>query len=253
MKIYVCIKYVAIASKYSEFILNDSDVDPVFLEHQVNEADYAALVEAMRLRDESGEAEVVVVSVGDEKVNEGLRACLALGADRAIRVYSNAISQHDPISVARALSSIIQIENPDIVLCGVQSIDAGYQSTGPVLASSLGRKCVSVASKINWASKFESLQVQRDFEGGLMEVLEVNLPVVITVLPGINEIRYPSFKDTIRAKKMEIKLEEPENLVASQMKIQRVFFKEVSRTVQMIESDPKIVATKIIEMVREAH
>lgn len=253
MKICVCIKYVSIASKYSEFIMSDSDVDPVFLEHQVNEADFAALVEALRLRDEFGEAEVVVVSVGDEKVNEGLRACLALGADRAIRIYSNAIALHDPISVARALASVIRSEDADIIMCGVQSIDAGYQSTGPIIASSIERTCVSVASKIIWTNKFNSLKVHRDFEGGLVEVLEVDLPVVITVLPGINEMRYPSFKDTIRAKKMEIQLKEPQNLVVSQMKIKKVFFKEVSRKVQMLEPDPKVVALKIIELVREAH
>ena len=130
MKIVVCVKQVAVLGDEVEFTGDAYDVDPDYLDFALNEWDSYATEEALRIREELGGEgdEVVVVSVGDAQVEDAMRRCLAMGADRGIRVdYSRSA---DPITVARLLAPVAQRESPDLIFCGVQSSDGVQAATG---------------------------------------------------------------------------------------------------------------------------
>lgn len=253
MKIIVCVKYVSGALGFVELVADGTDVDPAFLEREVNEADICAVEEALRLRDASGDGEVVLVTVGDEEADEALRQSMAMGADRAVRVSSSSLSVHDPISVARALGVVVRAEQPGLVLCGVQSTDAGSQSTGPALASAVGLPCVAVVTKVELTGPGHGFRLSREFEGGLSEVVEVDGPVVITVQAGMNEPRYGSFKEKMRAKKAQIPMVDPGDLGAGRVTVRSMAAVDSSRgrKVQMIDGGPAHVAARIVQIVRE--
>src|SRR4029453_17731438 len=118
MKVVVCVKQVAALGDEVEFTEDERDVDPDFLDYAVNEWDTYATEEALKLTEGSG-GEVVVVSVGPEDVEECMRRCLAMGADRGIRVEAE--RSLDPVQIARALAEVVRAENPDLVFTGVQS------------------------------------------------------------------------------------------------------------------------------------
>src|SRR5215216_2169352 len=116
MKIVVCVKQVAVLGDEVEFTDDERDVDSDFLDFALNEWDSFATEEALQIRERHGEGEVVVVSVGDEDSEDAIRRCLAMGADRGIRVEAE--GRLDPIQVARALAEVVQSENADLVFAG---------------------------------------------------------------------------------------------------------------------------------------
>ena len=121
MKIVVCVKQVAVLGDEVEFTDDARDVDPDYLDFALNEFDSYATEEALRIRETLGGEgdEVVVVSVGDRQVEDAVRRCLAMGADRAVRV--DRAGSTDPITLARLLAPVVRRESPDLVFCGVQS------------------------------------------------------------------------------------------------------------------------------------
>lgn len=252
MKIIVCVKYVSEASNFVEFVADGTEADPDFLERDVNEADFCALEEALRLRDEIGDSEVLVVTVGEVPAEEALRKCIAMGADRAVRVSSASMSVHDSISVARALAVVVRAEEPSLVLCGVQSTDTGNQSTGPALASAVGLPCVAAVTQVEQTSGGNKFRLHRDFEGGLSQVVEVDGPAVITVQAGINDPRFGTFKDMRRAKRSEIAVLDPGDLGSGRVTVRRMLAAEDGRKVEMIDGGPVEVAARIMQLVREA-
>ena len=138
MKIVVPVKQVAILDEEFELLDDRPGVDPDAIEWDLNEWDNFSVEEALQLREATGEGEVVVVSVGDEEAEEGLRACLAKGADRGVRIWEDSLEDADPLAVARVLAAAVERESPDLVLCGVQSSDGVYSATGVALAEHPG-------------------------------------------------------------------------------------------------------------------
>lgn len=254
MKIVVCVKLAVAVPKFVEFTSDGAEVDPAFASRELNDADAHALEEALRLRDLGTATEVVAVTVGEDVADEALRQSLARGADRALRVAASASELHDPIGVARRLASAIRAEAPDLVLCGVQSRDLAQQSTGPALASALGFPSVSAATKIEVNEDKKTLSIQREFEGGLRELVEVDLPAVVTAQVGMNAPRYGSFKGMMRAKKMPIPVVMAAASEPTRLRVRRMFIAESGgkRKVEMVEGGAPAVAARILDLVREA-
>src|SRR5919198_1033932 len=130
MKIVVPVKEVAVLDEEFDLLEDRPGVDPDAIEWDLNEWDNFSVEEALQLRDAAGDGEVVVVSVGGEEAEEGLRACLAKGADRAVRIWDDSLEAADPLAVARVLAAAVERESPDLVFCGVQSSDAVNGATG---------------------------------------------------------------------------------------------------------------------------
>jgi electron transfer flavoprotein beta subunit len=255
MKTVVCVKQVFEVAAFVEFDERGTDVDPAFREPQLNEADTYAVEEGLRLREAAGQGEVVVVTAGDEGSEEALRACLAMGADRAVRVALDDDARHDPLRVARALAAAVRAEVPDLVLCGVQSSDAGQQSTGPALAAALDLPCVSVVTQVEADVANPTTRLRREFEGGLVEVVEVDRPAVVTVQTGLNTPRYGTFKEKLKAKKAVIPVIEPEDTSTPGATVRRMYVPAAAggRSVELIEGGPVAVAERIVRLVREVN
>lgn len=247
----VCVKRAAEVPSYVEFLATGTDVDPAFLTYEANEADTYAVEEALRLRDGNGDGEVIVATAGGEGAEETLRRCIAMGADRAVRVPLALEEAADPVLVARRLASAVRREEPDLILCGVQSSDSAQQSTGPALASALGLPSVSVVTKVDLDG--DGLVVRREFEGGLAELVEVERPAVVTVQTGLNEPRYGTFKGMMRAKKANVEVVEDASS-APRVTVRRMYQPATDEgdRITVEQGSPSEVAARIVEIVREA-
>jgi electron transfer flavoprotein beta subunit len=247
MKIAVCIKRIAVLGDDVEFLDDERDVDPDYLDFSLNEWDTYAVEEALRLRDEHG-GEVVVVSVGDDEADEELRRCLAMGADRAIRVWSGDLEGvHDPISIARALAGAVG--GADLILCGAQSGDSVQGATGGALAGVLDVPVVAVVTKVTVDG--DRAEVHRELEGGTVEVVDVALPAVLTIQTGINEPRYVTLRTIQEARTREVELLEPDDLGAPGYRVRAMVVPPKSRAASLGD-DPSQVAQRILELVKEA-
>lgn len=197
MKIIVAVKQAAALDEDAR-LEQGRGVDPGDLEWDVNEWDTFAVEAALQLREAADDGEVVVVSVGGDEVGDGLLTCLAMGADRAVHVEADEDAALDAIGVARALAAVLADEAPDLVLCGVQSSDGATGAVGVALAAALDLPRVAVVRQIEVEGG--SATVHRELEGGLVEVVRVGLPALLTVQTGINEPRYANLRGIRQAK-----------------------------------------------------
>jgi electron transfer flavoprotein beta subunit len=166
----------------------------------VNPFDEIAIEEALRIKEKTGGADVVLVSIGQKAAQEQLRTGLAMGADRAILVVSE--QALEPLAVARVLAKIVDGEKPDLVLMGKQAIDDDSNAVGQMLAELLGLPQATFASKVELDGK--SAKVTREVDGGL-ETLGVPLPAIVTADLRLNEPRYASLPGIMKARKKELK------------------------------------------------
>ena len=155
-----------------------------------------AIEEAVRLKEAGKAEEIIAVSVGDSSSQEQLRTCLALGADRAILVETQDVME--PLGVAKALKEIVSKENPELIILGKQAIDGDSNQTGQMLAALLDLPQATFASEVNIGDG--EVQVTREIDGGL-QTLSLTLPAIITTDLRLNEPRYASLPNIMKAKK----------------------------------------------------
>jgi electron transfer flavoprotein beta subunit len=247
LKVVVCVKQVAQLGDEVEFTADERDVDPDFLDFALNEWDTFATEEALQSRERAGEGDVVVITVGDDDAEDALRRCLAMGADRAIRV--DAGERLDPISVARALAGVIEEESPDLVLCGVQSSDSVQAATGTALAELLDLPRVAVVTKVSLGGGVAT--VERELEGGLVDVVEVDTPCLLTIQTGINEPRYATLRAIKQAEQQEIDVRETGDLGDPAYRVRRMFVPPKGEGAEMLDGSPTAIAERIKEIVEE--
>ena len=247
MKIVVCVKLVKVLGDEVEFTPDGLDVDPDYLERALNEWDSCALEEALRIRERLGEAEVVAVTAGDKRSEEALRRCLAMGADRAVRVESVVL---DPISTARSLAAAVAPELPDLVLCGVQSSDSVQGSTGTALSEHLGIPRVAVVKKLEWGGSGPAT-VHRELEVGLVDVVEVDTPAVLTIQTGINQPRYATLRAIKLAEQQEIAVIPGPNAGEPAYRVRRMFSPPKGEGAQMLKGSPSEIAGLIAGIIKE--
>ena len=206
MKILVPIKRVNDYNVKVRPNQSNTDVDLTNVKMAVNPFCEIALEEAIRIKEAGNAEEVVAVSVGSEKNQEQLRTALALGADRAILIKTEVEVQ--PLDVAKILVKIFEKENPKLVLMGKQGIDGDHNQTGQMLGAMLSIPQATFASKVE--RNADSVNVTREIDGGL-ETLSVELPAIVTTDLRLNEPRYASLPNIMKAKRKpidEINLEE---------------------------------------------
>ncbi|MDG2375729.1 MAG: electron transfer flavoprotein subunit beta/FixA family protein [Woeseiaceae bacterium] len=162
----------------------------------INPFDEIALEEALRIKERGEASEVIVVSIGSADAQQQLRTGLAMGADRAILVNSD--TAPDPLTTAKTLLALIEKEGIDLVILGKQAIDEDNNQTGQMLAAIWGRPQATFASEIEFSG--ESARVTREVDAGL-EVIEVDMPAVVTCDLRLNEPRYVKLPDIMKAKK----------------------------------------------------
>jgi electron transfer flavoprotein beta subunit len=209
-KIMVCIKRVV---DYNVRIRVKPDGGGVMLDGvkmSVNPFDEIALEEALRIKERGTNAEVVAVSIGVADTQQQLRTALAMGADRAILVQTDAAVE--PLTAARVFLALAKKENPDLILLGKQAIDDDANQTGQMLAAIWERPQATYASKVEIAGG--KAAVTREVDAGL-ETIEVDLPAVVTVDLRLNEPRYVKLPDIMKAKKKPLDVTSLETLGVS--------------------------------------
>ncbi|WP_157982353.1 electron transfer flavoprotein subunit beta/FixA family protein, partial [Oceanicella sp. SM1341] len=186
-----------------------SGVDLANVKMSMNPFDEIAVEEAIRLKEAGKADEVVAVSIGVKQSQETLRTALAMGADRAILIVASEDAANDiePLAVAKLLAKVVEAEAPGLVICGKQAIDNDMNATGQMLSALLGWSQATYASKIDIEG--ESAAVTREVDGGLQTV-KVKLPAIVTADLRLNEPRYASLPNIMKAKKKPLEEKTPE-------------------------------------------
>ena len=207
MKILVTAKRVVDYNVNIRVLADQSGVDLNNVKMSVNPFDEIAIEEAVRLKEAGKAEEVIVVSVGVSQCQEQLRTALALGADRGILVETDEALQ--PLGIAKALKAVIDKEAPGLIIMGKQAIDGDNSQTGQMLAALAGLAQATFASEIDLGE--DSATVTREIDGGL-ETITVKLPAIVTTDLRLNEPRYASLPNIMKAKKKPIDIFTPADL-----------------------------------------
>ncbi len=207
MKVLVPVKRVVDYNVKVRVKSDGSGVDTANVKMSMNPFDEIAVEEAVRLKEAGVVKEVVVISCGIGACQETLRTALAVGADRGILVETNAELQ--PLAVAKLLKAVVQKENPNLVILGKQAIDDDCNQTGQMLAALLGWSQATFASKVKIADG--KAEVTREVDGGL-ETISVKLPTVISTDLRLNEPRYVTLPNIMKAKKKPLEIIKPDAL-----------------------------------------
>lgn len=246
MKICVCLKQVP--SKEAPIHIDDdmcwvSEHDSRF---ETNEADQFALEEALSIKESTG-AEVVVLSLGPDRVIKTLKEALAKGADRAVHLVADEDFRLDPLQLGCIIAAKIADEKFDLILSGLQSDDQGFGQTGAVIAERLGLPQASLVIEIQL--KESGVRVRRELEAGWYQWFELPLPCALSIQSGINKPRYANMKGILAAKKKTIDKQEvgellPDNLVASQIN-NKIYFPEKEKQTIMLEGNSEKIAAEL--------
>ena len=207
MKVLVPVKRVIDYNVKARVKSDQSGVDLANVKMSMNPFCEIAVEEAVRLKEKGVATEVVAISVGPAPASETLRTALAMGADRAILVQTS--DDLEPLAVAKVLKAIIGEESPDLVIMGKQAIDGDNNATGQMLATLLDWPQATFAFALEVAGG--KAKVTREVDGGL-QTLEVDLPAVVTADLRLNEPRYASLPNIMKAKKKELTIRELDTL-----------------------------------------
>ncbi len=211
MKVLVPVKRVIDYNVKVRVKADGSGVDLANVKMSMNPFDEIAVEEAIRLKEAGKVDEIVVVSIGVEKSQETLRTALAMGADRAILINATDDVHNDiePLAVAKLLKAVIDEEAPGLVIAGKQAIDNDMNATGQMLSALLGWSQATFASELELGDG--NAKVTREVDGGL-QVIQVNLPAVVTVDLRLNEPRYASLPNIMKAKKKPLDIKTADDL-----------------------------------------
>ncbi len=259
MKIAVCIKQVPDSEGRLRVDANGRWVEEEDLTFVINESDQYALEEGLTIAEQSG-GEVVVFSLGPERVRDALRKALALGASRAVHLSDPAFSGGDALATGRALAAALAQEEFDLILTGSQSEDAGYGSTGSVIAGHLDWPHAWLVMGVEIEEGNQSARVTREMESGLNEIFRLRLPAVLEIQAGLNQPRYASLKGIMQAKKKEIREPGPGDLglsadtigeSGSTLEILSVAVPETGEAAQIFEGDPATAVSALVEKLQK--
>ena len=207
MKVLFTAKRVVDYNVSIRVLSDNSGVDLNNVKMSVNPFDEIAIEEAVRLKEAGKVEEVIVLSIGTSASQEQIRTCLALGADRGILIETDVEVQ--PLAIAKCIKAIIDKEQPGLIITGKQAIDGDNSQTGQMVAALAGLAQATFASKIELNE--DTATVTREIDGGL-EVITVKLPAVVTTDLRLNEPRYASLPNIMKAKKKPVEVLTPEDL-----------------------------------------
>ena len=249
MKILVAVKRVLDYNVKARVNSEGTGIDLANVKMSMNPFDEIAIEEAIRLKEAGDVEEIISISIGPEKAQETLRTALAMGADRAILVKTD--EEVEPLAIAKILKAVVEQEGPKIVLMGKQAIDDDCNQTGQMLAALLGWGQGTFASDVKLDGS--SLYVTREIDGGL-ETVNLTLPAVITTDLRLNEPRYASLPNIMKAKRKLLDVKTPEDYkvdISPRIKtlkveepagrIAGIMVKSVSELVSKLRDEAKVI------------
>ena len=252
MNIAVCVKRIPKTAEADIFIEKDGkDIKKDHLVFYLNDWDGYAVREAALLKEKYG-GEVTVITVGPEESKEVLTRCLAMGADRALRIEEP--SDLDGHLAAEILCAAIKSQSFDLILTGVQAEDDNCGQVGVEIAQMLGLPHAAIVTRVEITG--DKAKVRRELEGGIDEVVELKLPAVLTIQTGINEPKYVSLAAILEAEDKEIKDLGMAEIgltpgKALDTKVDRVFFPPVTKTAEIWKGTPEEIVAQLTEILKK--
>jgi electron transfer flavoprotein beta subunit len=256
MKIAVCVKQVPdMESKFT--VVGNSKVDESQIAFKMNDFDEFAVEAALQIKEKLG-GEVIIVSVGPERIVKDIRQAFAMGADWGIQVQDPQIDEGDSFVVASAIYKAIEkIGGADLILTGVMSEDNQSALTGVMVADMLKMPHCTNVVKLEIGADQKSLTVNRELEGGLNEVLEMKLPAVLSIQSGINQPRYPTLPGIMKAKKKRLDVMKAADLgltelgkAGSKTELIKMFIPVSEHKAEIIQGDPKTAAAALVNKLK---
>ena len=247
MKIAVLVKQVPGSESPLPIDSSQDWLDEDQVAYVMNESDSYAIEEALQICEKNGDGEVVVVSMGPDRIQKVIREALAKGADRAIHVRTDSHDSTDPLTTASALADSLRNENFDLIFSGLQSDDLGFGQTGIILGEMLEMSTASLAMATEVGDG--TIKVKRELEAGYFQWITMSLPASISVQSGCNTPRYPSLKGIMGAKKKEIS--EVTSTNSDQLQsIKKLYAPNSSKETVMIEGSPDEVVNKLVQVLK---
>ena len=251
MKIIVLMKQVANKDAILRINREGTWIEEGDLTFEVNESDGYALEESLRLKEKHG-GEVVVCSMGPQRVKTVIKDALARGADRAIHVVGDDLAHVGPFRAAQILAEAVRGEQPDLVMTGLQSDDYGFAQTGVILAELLGLPHATIVIEVDASG--EQLRVKRELESGWYQWYTMPRPALLTIQSGISQIRYATLKGIMAAKKKEIREVQPGAEAVSaapHQRVSKIYFPQKSKQTQFLgDGNAKAGAAQLAEKLR---
>jgi len=256
MKIMVCLKQVPHQDARLDIDASGTWIKEDNIKFEINTYDTYALEEALRVKD-AGDAEVVVVSIGPERVTSALRTALGMGADRAIHIKDAETDGSDALGIAKLLAAVAKQENPDLIYMGLMSDDGNFAAVAPMLAELVGVPHTTGAVKIE--RKNGSVTVDREIEGGANEVVELQAPCLVAVQSGLNQVRYASLKGIMAAKKkpLDVKtaadlgLSGQVGLAAAKVKTEKIALPVKGDSAEILKGSTDEIVASLVNKIKE--
>ncbi|RDB36082.1 electron transfer flavoprotein subunit beta/FixA family protein [Spirobacillus cienkowskii] len=220
MKILVLAKHVPDTETVIKIASGGKSIDEADFKYMVNPCDEYAMEEAIRTQ-EKFKGESVVISVGPARSQETIRKGLAMGIDRGVWINTDGFSSTlDSYSVALAISKVVAEEKPDLIFAGLNTTDEGAGNVGPMVAEFARIPSLINISKIEWQNEGKALRAFRDVEGGVVEVYDAQLPLLIAPHQNLNDPRFPSLPGIMKAKKKPIAEKKATDLITDKAKVE---------------------------------
>ncbi len=258
MKVLVTVKEVA--EVQDDFEIEGTEIGSQYLDYDLNEWDDYAIEEGVQISENVDDVEVVTVTIGPERSDETIRMALAKGADRAVRVWDEALAEADLLDVGakvQLLRAVVEEEEPDLILSGVQAGDDAFGATGVALADAIDFEWAAVVNHLDFDADESVAHVHRELEGGVDEVTDVETPAVLTIQTGINEPRYASLRGIRQAQSKEIAPMDLDDLglspadVESDLALTGMYEPETESDATYFEGSPEEEASQLGDVLRE--
>ena len=256
----VLIAVAEVAEVEDDFEIDGLAIDERYLNCDLNEWDDYAVEAGVQIQEAGDDVEVVSVTVGPERADETIRMALAKGVDRAVRVWDDDLEDVeylDSETKADVLAAVVEEEQPDLVLTGVQSDDTAFGATGVSLAEEVGFEWAAVVNHLEYEAGDETASVHRELEGGVEELTDVELPAVLTIQTGINEPRYASLRGIRQAQSKEIapktlaELGLDASVTDSAVALTQLYEPETESDATLFEGGPDEEAGQLADLLRD--
>ncbi|RQG95270.1 electron transfer flavoprotein subunit beta/FixA family protein [Natrarchaeobius oligotrophus] len=258
MKVLVTVKEVTTIE--DGFEIEGTKISEKYLSTDLNEWDDYAIEEAVQLQEEGIADEIVTVTIGPEECEETIRKALAKGANRAVRVWDDTLEDTDLLDVSitsEILRAVVEDEDPDLVLMGVQAADDNFGATGVFLAKDIGYNWAAVVNHLEHDFEDGVATVRRELESGVEEYTDIELPAVLTIQTGINEPRYASLRGIRQAQRKDLNCKDFVDLsinkdsIESRLSLTEMYEPESESDVVIWEGDAEKTAFQLSELLRE--
>ena len=247
MKIAVLVKQVVGSESALEISQDQRWIDESSATFIMNPPDNYAIEEAILIKEKLGLGEVVIVSMGPQRVQKVIREGLSKGADRGVHIETQDLKEIDPLYISKAFAETLRDENFDLILSGLQSDDNGMGQTGALLGELLNMSTATLV--IETDINQNKIRVKRELESGWFQWVELEFPASVSIQSGINQPRYPSLKGIMGAKKKEIKVI-PAPQVEKRQSISEIFVPKKSKETEFIETDIDSTVERIVDILK---